>query len=306
MTDQTVSGTDPADTDSALLGVDVGNSSISIALLLPARPATPGMTGERADAADDAGMAAGAGDLDGVHVAGGLRLPTQARHDESGLRTAIRDFCEEHAGALPRRAVLCSVVPALTPLLTSTLLALGMAVHEVSALRAREYGISVDIPDPSTVGSDLIADCVAARGRESAVIVDTGTATKVLAVQKGTFLGVTISPGPGLLGTSLTAGTAQLPDIGAPARPSTVLGHDTLSAMRSGIYYQALGGIRETLSRVLQTMPDTSTSILTGGYSALFAGEQDTFTLRDPYFLHRGLWLIARDAPQDSWQLPQE
>lgn len=300
MTDQNV-----PDTDSALLGVDVGNSSISIALLQPAATAASSPMGEGTGSASLAATAADPDGLDGVHVAGELRLPTQARHDESGLRTAIRDFCAEQSSPLPRRAVLCSVVPALTPLLTSTLLALGMAVHEVAAVRARDYGISVDIPDPWTVGSDLIADCVAARERESAVIVDTGTATKVLALQKGTFLGVTISPGPGLLGASLASGTAQLPDIGTPQRPATVLGHDTISAMRSGIYYQALGGIRETLSRVLQTMPDTSTSILTGGYSALFAGEQGTFTLRDPYFLHRGLWLIAQDAPRGSWQLPE-
>ncbi len=270
-----------ADAD-LLLGVDVGNSAISLALLHP-------------DAAQ----------TDGVRIDGELRLETQAQHDESALAARIRQFCLETAGRVPGRAVLCSVVPALTPLLTSTLLVLGARVHEVRAVLARDYGVSVDIPAPEKVGTDLIADCVAARELESAAIVDAGTATKVIALQRGTFMGVTISPGPRLLGTVLGTGTAQLPQI-VPEKPTTVLGRDTVSAMRSGIYYQSLGGIRETLARVLQLLPDTTRTVLTGGYSHLLADEQLGFTLVDPYFLHRGLYRIALSAPADSWQSPTD
>lgn len=260
-----------------LLGVDIGNSAISLALM-------------RSDPSC----------RDGVRIVGELRLATQAEHDEQQLQAKIGAFCDKTGQNTPLNAVLCSVVPALTPLFRSTLESLGMRVHEVRAALARSYGIAIDIADPSSVGSDLVADCVAARSLDSAVIVDTGTATKVIALQRGTFLGVTICPGPGMLGASLGAGTAQLPAI-VPARPSSVLGRDTLSAMRSGIYYQALGGINETLSRVLQMMPDKTASILTGGYSHLFQGDDTRFTLVDPYYLHRGLWRIAHDASQSLW-----
>lgn len=261
----------------AILGIDIGNSALSLSLMLP----------------DES-------EIDGVRVAGELRLATQTQHDEPGLRDAITTFCTQTTGSLPPCAVLSSVVPALTPLLLSTLSSLGVRVHEVSALHARDYGVSCDIPEPEHVGADLIADCVAARDLDSAVIVDAGTAIKVLALQRGTFMGVIISPGLRLLSSSLTSGTALLPSID-PQRPTTVLGRDTISAMRSGIYYQALGGITETLRRVLQTMPDTTVSILTGGYSHLFAADCTTFTRIDPYYLHRGLWRIAQSAPADSW-----
>lgn len=282
----------------ALLGIDVGNTAISCALMVPS---TSTMSDQSAVTAVDDGHAG----LDGVRIIGELRLTTEAQHDESELEGQIRHFSADilGSGMLPERAVLCSVVPALTPLLSSTLLRMGLRVHEVRALNAREYGLSVDTNEPQAVGTDLIADCVAARDLDSAAIVDAGTATKVLSLQRGTFLGVTISPGPGLMGRALGAGTAQLPSV-EPARPANVLGRDTISAMQSGIYYQALGGIRETLSHVLQTMPDHTVTILTGGNSHLFAGETDPFTITDPYFLHRGLFRIAQAATAEQWQGP--
>jgi type III pantothenate kinase len=100
-----------------------------------------------------------------------------------------------------------------------------------------------------------------------AIVVDLGTALKVhLVSAAGAFLGGAILPGIAMSARALHDFTDLLPLISMRelAGPPPVLGTSTDSAMRSGLYWGAIGAMRELIAR-LQDPQNTAQVYLTGG-----------------------------------------
>lgn len=138
-------------------------------------------------------------------------------------------------------------------------------------LQAADLPLEVRVPEPEKVGIDRLADAVAAnrlrRPGQGAVIVDIGSAITVDSVNAdGAFVGGAILGGIGLSARALHEFTDLLPllDMHELHEPPPVLGDDTIAAMHSGLFWGAVGAIRELSMRQSRTVPATQL-FLTGG-----------------------------------------
>lgn len=178
---------------------------------------------------------------------------------EAGLR--FSDF---------NKVVVSSVVPPLTPVFTKLSQQLfGSLPLVVSA--AVYPALKVTTDKPHELGSDLFANAVAAHNkyRQNCVVVDFGTALTFTAVSAaGELVGVAIAPGLKTAMKSLSANTAQLPEIPLLLPPS-VLGKNTVHAMQAGILLGYVGLVESLLARIRAEMGGHCLAIATGGLSSV-------------------------------------
>ena len=139
-------------------------------------------------------------------------------------------------------------------------------------LSGSELPLSIDVESPSTVGIDRLLAAVAVnRLREAnapAVIVDLGSAITVdLVSEQGEFRGGAILPGIGMSARALCEQTDVLPhlpltELDAPPAP---LGRSTQAAIESGLFWGAVGAVRELTTRLAAQCSSEPEVFLTGG-----------------------------------------
>src|SRR5207253_775696 len=113
-------------------------------------------------------------------------------------------------------------------------------------------GIGVDYPKPKTIGSDRLANAVAARQRfgAPAVVVDFGTAVTFDVIdRRGNYVGGIIAPGLAAMTGYLHEKTALLPRIEI-RETSSVVGKSTEEAMLVGAVHGYRGLVRELIGRL--------------------------------------------------------
>ncbi|MBN2476287.1 MAG: type III pantothenate kinase [Pirellulales bacterium] len=127
----------------------------------------------------------------------------------------------------------------------------------VTLLAVGDLPLVVSLKRPDMVGVDRLLDAVAAnRLREPgrpAVVVDVGTAITVdLISADGAFLGGAIMPGIGMSARALHEFTDLLPQIAMAelSSPPPALGAATVPAMRSGLFWGAVGAIRQLIEQL--------------------------------------------------------
>ena len=132
--------------------------------------------------------------------------------------------------------------------------------------------LTLAVDAPEQVGFDRLATAVAADGlrppNQGAIVVDAGTALKVHAVSAaGEFLGGVILPGFRLAAQALQHGTDLLPMVDASlniARPA-IFGRNTQDAIRGGLYWGAVGAVREIVGLMRGELGETTPVFVTGG-----------------------------------------
>ena len=115
-------------------------------------------------------------------------------------------------------------------------------------------GINIKYENPRELGSDRIANAVAAYEEYGGpcIFIDFGTATTFGVVdQEGSFLGGTICPGIKLSSEALVTGTAKLPRFGL-TRQDNGIGRCTLTNLQSGMYYGYVGMVRNIVRKIRQ------------------------------------------------------
>ena len=114
---------------------------------------------------------------------------------------------------------------------------------------------------PQRLGVDrwLALLAIKARGENSAVIIDAGTACTIDVLENGQHLGGYIFPGMALARDALVANTSKIP-MSEDVEPSTSLGTDTAACVFSGIWLTLLSSCQSVIDR----FPD-ATVYLTGG-----------------------------------------
>lgn len=175
----------------------------------------------------------------------------------------------------------------------------------VRLLGSLDLPLNISLARPDMVGLDRLVAAVAANALRQAtrpgVIVDLGTAITVDVVSpEGTFVGGAIMPGIGISARALHAFTDQLPLVEmqhlADAPPA--LGTATLGAMQAGLFWGAVGGIRELIARMTSTMEVEPQVFLTGGAAASVAKLLSADAHYVPNLTLSGIALAAlRDAP---------
>jgi type III pantothenate kinase len=136
-----------------------------------------------------------------------------------------------------------------------------------------KLGIKVLLDRPEEIGADRIANAVAARTRYKlpGIVIDLGTATTLDVLDaEANYLGGVIAPGINMAFEALYMGAAKLPRVEI-RRPAKVVGHSTVSAMQSGIYWGYIGLIEGLVRRIEEEQGSRMTVIGTGGLVPLIA-----------------------------------
>jgi type III pantothenate kinase len=152
---------------------------------------------------------------------------------------------------------------------------------------------------------DRLLNAVAAKSRiqreAPIILVDAGSAVTVDWVDEtGTFRGGAIFPGFALMAKALHDYTAQLPDIGVPARPARALpGTNTREAIEAGVFWAVAGGV-QALIRQLEAAERAGPRpavFLTGGDASLLAEVLESSVHIWPEMTLEGIRLAAEALP---------
>ncbi|MDP4086997.1 MAG: type III pantothenate kinase [Bacillota bacterium] len=157
-------------------------------------------------------------------------------------------------------------------------------------------GLDIKYENPKEVGADRIVNAVAAIHEYGSplVIVDFGTATTYCYINEHRqYMGGAIAPGVNISTEALYSRAAKLPRIEI-ARPDSVVGKNTVSAMQAGIVYGYVGQVEGIVKRMMDQSKQKPTVIATGGLSNLIAQESNIIDIVDPFLTLKGLQLIYK------------
>ncbi len=159
-------------------------------------------------------------------------------------------------------------------------------------------GLQIKYHNPLEVGSDRIADAMAATHlypNTNLIVIDFGTATTIEAISaKREFLGGAILPGLRISMEMLEQRTSRLPSVEI-VKGGNVVGRSTTESIQSGLYYGHYGSVREILRQTtLQAFNGKQPKVIgTGGFASLFAGT-DLFDKEVPELVLKGLFLAKK------------
>ncbi|MBI3710286.1 MAG: type III pantothenate kinase [Proteobacteria bacterium] len=156
---------------------------------------------------------------------------------------------------------------------------------------AVKLGIKILLDRPEEAGADRLANAVGARARYKlpGIVIDLGTATTFDVLDgDGNYCGGAIAPGINLAFEALYTRAAKLPRVEI-RRPHSVVGHSTVSAMQSGIFWGYIGLIEGLVARIEAEQGMKMTVIGTGGLVSLIAHGTKVFQHVDPDLTLLGL-----------------
>ncbi len=220
-----------------ILAIDIGNSSTTIGLF-------------------------------GEH--GGLRF----RSDLTTRKGATRDQCAVNLLDVFRLygadigevtgTIIASVVPPLTAALCG---AVEMLTGRAPLLMGPgvKTGLNIKADIHVQMGADIVACSVAAIAKYPGpiLIVDMGTATTMSLIMGNTYEGCVILPGVQLSLEALSDRAAELPHISI-SPPASILGHNTVDAMRSGVVYGNASMVDGMIARLEAASQPAATVVGTG------------------------------------------
>lgn len=190
---------------------------------------------------------------------------------------------------------LSSVVPQLTPVIEGILN--SIFDHSVVIIQHNTFKkLKIAIDKPSEIGSDLVANAVAAvaRYKTGCIIVDFGTAlTFTVITSNYELLGVAIAPGLKTSMSALHSKTAQLPEVPLEL-PSSVIGKNTTHAIQSGVLWGYVGLVKEMVHRIQNEHEEKLLTIATGGLSSILYPVKEIFHDIDRTLTIDGIRIIGR------------
>ncbi len=191
-------------------------------------------------------------------------------------------------------AVVSSVVPKTDKPIAKAISKLFGIQALILNYRSVKDLIKVKLKRPEEIGMDRLVNVIAAKELHKAplVIIDFGTATTFCCVDRdGNYLGGAISPGILLSRDILHERTAKLPLIEL-SFPSSVIGDETVSAMRSGLLHGYVALVEGMVKRFKAILGKDTTVIATGGLSKIIAGKTDIIDIVKEDLTLKGLNII--------------
>ena len=189
------------------------------------------------------------------------------------------------------------IIASVVPPLDSTLRQVCETYFHLDPLFV-EPGIKTGMPalvdNPTELGADRIADCIAAIERYGGpcIVVDFGTATKFEVIsEKGEYLGGAIAPGLGLSAEALFSRAARLSRVDIK-RPAKVIGTNTIGHLQSGIYYGYIGLVDGVLERIFAELGHKPRVIAAGGLARMVAADSRHISEIDDLLTLDGLRIL--------------
>ena len=222
------------------------------------------------------------------HVKGGVAK--EPERCAEALRKAAR-------GKTLDGVVLGSVVPRVNAAWTRLARReLGCRVLTVGA--GLPMDVTVDYPDPASIGADRLADACGGVRRYGAplIVADFGTAlTFDVVTADRRYVGGVITPGLPLMTDYLYERTALLPRVELEG-PCPKLGRSTQQAMRIGAQIGYRGIVREIVAYLSASQGCAFTLVATGGYAGWALKESGMAFTLDPELTLFGLGCIGERA----------
>ena len=215
------------------------------------------------------------------------------------------DQAKNWIGPTSQRVVVGSVSRPIAKQLEAVLRPSTIEWHN---LMLSDLPIETRVEHPEQVGTDRLLAAIAAnalrRADTPAIVVDLGTAITVdLVAPDGVFEGGAILPGPGLAAWALAEATDALPHVRLEeldASPEPI-GRSTEPAIAAGLFWGAIGAIRELIARQRDGLTIAPQVFLTGGAApsvARLIGGPDYTVRHFPHLTLAGIVVASQgDTP---------
>jgi type III pantothenate kinase len=212
------------------------------------------------------------------------------------LSVIVESLCRNYHDSLHESGAF--VIGSVVPMLTREYEAMVRRLYSAEALTVHhelKTGITIDIPDPGSLGADRIANAAAAMdGELPAIVVDLGTATTFdVIAEGGHYLGGAIAPGIRTSADELFRRAAKLPKVSI-RMPDTPIGKTTEESIQSGVYFGAVGAIDGTVRQLSKGLSGPVRVMATGGLAPLINEASETIQAVDEALTLRGLAKIWR------------
>jgi type III pantothenate kinase len=170
--------------------------------------------------------------------------------------------------------------------------------------------LTIGVEQPDRVGVDRLAAAVGANalrisGRP-AIVVDSGTAITVdLLDAGGVFQGGAILPGVRLASKMLHERTDVLPEISLNPEdpPPPACGRNTQAALESGLFWGAVGAVKELVAQLSKPLPTAPHVFLSGGDGKLIASVLGEPAIYVPHLALRGAALACLGRPSNRSEI---
>ena len=190
-------------------------------------------------------------------------------------------------------SIVSSTVPQLEPEWVA--MARRYLGHEMLAVGpGTKTGMAIRYDNPREIGADRLVNAVALRDRFGgpAVCVDFGTATTFDVLSgEGDYVGGALMTGIEISLDALTERGARLPKVEL-APPKTVIGKNTIDAIRSGVVFGYAGAIDAILRRLYDELGERVPVVATGGLGRLVVPFTEEIDEVDDLLTLTGLRLI--------------
>ncbi|MFN2501142.1 MAG: type III pantothenate kinase [Pyrinomonadaceae bacterium] len=238
-------------------------------------------------AVDIGNSATKCGIYDGKTLLSRFQFPT---HSEN----VSTELSKDTEGSSIRKAIICSVVPAVNSQIVSVIES-RFNVQPLVVTNDLDFGLTVNYHPLIAAGSDRIVNSFGALEKYGApvMVCSFGTASTFdMVVEPRTWLGGVIAPGFATMATGLHTGAAQLPEI-AITRPSKVIGTSTDECMTSGVFYGQIGLAEGIIKRIKHETGKSFKVVATGGFASFIAELVDDIDVLDDRLLLDGLQLLS-------------
>ena len=182
------------------------------------------------------------------------------------------DACAEAVRKAARGTVNGAVLGSVVPRVNSAwkrLISSELGCDLLVVKAGLPMAVSVDYPEPASIGADRLADACGGALRYGAplIVADFGTALTFDVVTADLrYVGGVITPGLPLMTDYLYERTALLPRVELEG-PCPKLGRSTMQAMRIGAKIGYRGIVREIVSYLQASMKCEFKLVATGGYA---------------------------------------
>ena len=188
---------------------------------------------------------------------------------------------------------VCSAVPHVLHELREVVARYYQDVPSVVVEPGVKTGLPVLVDNPREVGTDRIANALAAVQRYGApcLVVDVGTAITIDVVSPaGAFIGGVIAPGIETATDALGYAAAQLRRVEL-VRPRSVVAKNTVEALQSGAIHGFAALVDGLIDRIRaeQSLDADTPVVLTGALAALLADELSVSVRHEPLLTLHGL-----------------
>ena len=201
-----------------------------------------------------------------------LKLIKQIRIKTSLLNTKYLEkklkFTQKYKSNIIK-VLFCSVVPKAYKIIKKTIeKLLKIKCVELKKLKLKKL-LKIKV-NQKQIGSDRLANAISVIDKKNNfIVVDFGTATNFDVIIKDNYIGGILAPGVNLSLSTLSDKASLIPKIKLE-KVKSIIGKNTISAIRAGFYHGYEGLIDNIIKMIIKQTGKSFNIILTGGYSHLF------------------------------------